>query len=493
MHLANQIFPVLAIALLSLGSCTNSANNTASTAAAPPQELASATAGGAQAALDADKAQTQFNTYCSGCHGDNAITFADRRWKYGSSREEIFTSIKKGIPAAGMPAFAATFSDAEIENLVTYIKEGIQSVEAYSFKEQQAAQETYESEGQTIKLETVVSGIGVPWGLAFLPDGGMLVTERSGKFYRVSENRELQPVQGVPAVRAEGQSGLMDVALHPNFSKNNIIYLSYSAIKQQDGKTLSTTAIMRARLDGNQLTDQKVIFEAQPYSETRHHYGSRMVFGKDGYLYFSVGERGNEKENPQTLDRHLGKIHRIKDDGSIPADNPFVNRQGALPSIYSYGHRNPQGLAFHPATGELWSHEHGPRGGDEVNIVKPARNYGWPVVSYGINYNGQPITDKTQQAGVEDPIWYWTPSIAPSGMAFVTGNRYKGWEGDVMVGSLRFKFLSRCKIENGKIVREEKLLPNIGRVREVRMSPDGYLYIGVETGHVYKLVPVAKP
>ncbi|WP_187262929.1 PQQ-dependent sugar dehydrogenase [Pontibacter beigongshangensis] len=486
----NRVLPLLAIVLFGLESCTNSVNNTTTASGSTTDTTTgTATAGAALSDADAKKAQTTFASFCSGCHGENATTFADRRWKHGNSREEIFKSIKEGIPAAGMPAFAQTFSDAEIENLVSYIKEGIQSVEAYSFEEKESAQENYSSETQKIRLETVVSGIGVPWGIAFLPDGGLLVTERSGKFYRVSKNKELQPVQGAPKVRAEGQGGLMDVALHPDFNKNNFIYLSYSAIKQEGGKTLSTTAIMRAKLDGNRLTGQKVIFEAQPYSETRHHYGSRMVFGKDGLLYFSVGDRGNEKQNPQTLDRHLGKIHRIKDDGGIPADNPFVNKQGALASIYSYGHRNPQGLDFNPATGELWSHEHGPRGGDEVNIVKPALNYGWPVVSYGINYNGTPITDKTQQEGIEDPIWQWTPSIAPSGMAFVTGNRYKGWEGDLMTGSLRFKFLSRCKIENGKIVSEEKLLPNIGRVREVRISPDGYLYVGVETGHVYKLIP----
>ncbi|MFT2008197.1 PQQ-dependent sugar dehydrogenase [Pontibacter sp. 13R65] len=488
----NLILPLLAFTLFGLGSCANSTNTTTSAAAtATGSAITTATAGAvALSEQDARKAQTNFASYCSGCHGENAVTFADRKWKYGSTPEEIFKSIKEGIPAAGMPAFAETFSDTEIQELATYIKEGIQSVEAYSFNENEGAREVYTSESQKFRLETVASGLGVPWGIAFLPDGDLLVTERSGKFSRVTQDKQLQPVQGAPAVRAEGQGGLMDVALHPDFSKNNLVYLSYSAIKQEGGKTLSTTAIMRAKLSGNQLTEQKVIFEAQPYSETRHHYGSRMVFGKDGLLYFTVGERGNEKENPQTLDRHLGKVHRIKDDGSIPSDNPFVNQKGALPSIYSYGHRNPQGLDFNPQTGELWSHEHGPRGGDEVNIVKPAKNYGWPVVSYGINYNGKPITDKTQQAGIEDPIWYWVPSIAPSGMAFVTGNRYKGWEGDLMVGSLRFKFLSRCKIENGKIVSEEKLLQNIGRIREVRMSPDGYLYVGVETGHVYKLVPV---
>jgi glucose/arabinose dehydrogenase len=246
---------------------------------------------------------------------------------------------------------------------------------------------------------------------------------------------------------------------------------------------------LKGQLKGNQLINSKDIFVAEPYSTTRHHYGSRMDFGKDGLLYFSVGERGNEKENPQSLNNALGKIHRINKDGEIPKDNPFYNQKDAQQSIYSYGHRNPQGLAFNPFTNELWSHEHGPRGGDEINIHKKGANYGWPVVSYGINYNGKIITNLTTKPGIEDPLHYWIPSIAPSGMAFVNSKIYKGWEGNLMVGSLRFQYLNRCEIKDGKVVKEELLFKNIGRVREVRMSPDGYLYMGVEGEGVYKLIP----
>ena len=251
---------------------------------------------------------------------------------------------------------------------------------------------------------------------------------------------------------------------------------------------------MKAKFENGQLSEATDIFVAQPYSTTRHHYGSRMQFGKDGYLYFSVGERGNEKQNPQQImSNDLGKIHRIKRDGSIPDDNPFVKTTGASPSIYSYGHRNPQGLSIDPKTGKIWANEHGPRGGDEINIIEPAKNYGWPSISYGINYNGRPMSPETKTAkpGMEQPFHQWTPSIAPSGMAFVTGSRYKGWAGNIMSGSLRFQYLNRTVVKNQKVVEEEILFKNIGRVRDVRMGPDGYLYIAVETpGIIYRLTPV---
>jgi glucose/arabinose dehydrogenase len=254
---------------------------------------------------------------------------------------------------------------------------------------------------------------------------------------------------------------------------------------------LATTAITRAVLKGNTLTQKKDIFEAQPWSRTRHHYGSRFAWGKDGYLYFSVGERGNEKENPQDLKRDLGKVHRIKDDGSIPSDNPFINTPGAMPSVYSYGHRNPQGMAIHPRTGDLWSNEHGPRGGDEINIVSKGKNYGWPIASYGINYNGTVITKTSLLTGIEPPLLYWIPSIAPSGMAFVTGKRYKEWKDAVLIGSLRFKYLNLCRLDGNKVIKEEILLKNIGRVRDVRMAPDGFIYVAVEKpGAVFRLLPV---
>jgi glucose/arabinose dehydrogenase len=308
----------------------------------------------------------------------------------------------------------------------------------------------------------------------------------------VVKNKKKHEITGVPEVLAEGQGGLLDVIVHPDFAKNSYIYFSYSKPKKTNQGILATTAVMRAKVEGNKLTDSKIIFEALPYAPTRHHYGSRLVFDKNGYLFISVGERGNEKQNPQSLDNQLGKIHRVKDDGSIPADNPFKDKAGKPTSLYCYGNRNPQGLAVNPATGALWENEHGPRGGDEINIIEPGKNYGWPLTSYGINYDGKTITDKTTAPGITNPELYWIPSIAPSGMAFITGNVYKPWKGAVLIGSLRFKYLILCYLEGNKIVKEEKLLKNIGRLRDVRVGPDGFIYVAVESpaAAVYRLVPV---
>ena len=361
----------------------------------------------------------------------------------------------------------------------------------YDFGKVPPSSSVFTSEEQNIKLDTIVKGVSSPWGFTFLPNGEILMTEKSGKIYRIAKDKSMHLISGVPEVLAEGQGGLLDVILHPNFKKNQLVYISYSAVKREDGATLGTTAIMCAKLNGDKLEEQKVIFEALPYSKTRHHYGSRLVFGKDGFLYFSVGERGNEKVNPQSLTNDLGKIHRITDDGKVPTDNPFVNTPGAKPTIFGYGNRNPQGLMLNKSNGQIWEIEHGPRGGDEINIIGAGKNYGWPVICYGINYDNKIISDKTAKEGMEQPLHYWLPSIAPSGMTFVEGDRYKAWKGDLMVGSLRFKYLNRCKMKDGKVVGEELLLKNIGRVRDVIMGPDGYLYISVENpGFIFKLLPV---
>jgi len=300
-------------------------------------------------------------------------------------------------------------------------------------------------------------------------------------------------LKGGPVVVNVGQRGLMDIILDPGYRTNKFIYLSYSKEKKEDSR-LATTAIMKARFDNGKLTNQEDIFIAQPYATTRHHYGSRMQFDKNGYLYFSVGERGNERQNPQQIKGNdLGKIHRIKSDGTVPDDNPFVKLTGANATIYSYGHRNPQGLSMEPGTGKIWVNEHGPRGGDEINIIEPGKNYGWPDITYGINYNGRPMAPdtKTAKPGMEQPFHQWTPSIGTSGMIFVTGEKYKGWKGNILSGSLRFKYLNRTIVEDNKVVKEEILFKNIGRVRDVRMGSDGYIYIAVETpGIIYRLTPV---
>lgn len=435
-------------------------------------------------------AETNYKTYCSGCHGEQMQAFVDRKWKYGNSKEDLFKGIKVGYPDGGMPGFDTAFTDQEIVELTEYILTGIENVKRYDFASKKEQPTSFKTKDMSIRAELVAEGVGVPWSLAFLPNRDMLITDRGGKFYRRTKKGDLQAITGTPALQAEGQGGLMDVILHPNYKKNQIIYLSYSAVKKEGERTLTTTAILSAKLDGNKLTNQKTIFEALPYARTRHHYGAKMVFGKDGNLYFSVGDRGNEKENPQVLSNHCGKIHRIKEDGSIPEDNPFVKTPGAMPSIWSYGHRNPQGIAVDPKTGAIWTNEHGPRGGDEVNLIEKGKNYGWPIISYGINYSGTTFTDKTAQEGMEQPALYWVPSIGPSGMAFVQGNRYKAWEGDALVGSLRFNYLDRCNVEINKINGQEIMLENVGRLRDVRMAPDGYIYIAVENpGRVYKLIP----
>ncbi|CAN5471810.1 hypothetical protein BH11BAC3_BH11BAC3_11530 [soil metagenome] len=440
---------------------------------------------------DTTGVEHNYKNFCSGCHGEKMNAFVDRKWKHGNTRENLFTGIKAGWADDGMPSFDTAFTNKEMYALADYILEGIKNRKRYDFEKAPALENLFASTEVTVKLDTIVQGVKSPWSFAFLPDGEMVFTEKYGTLYKVTKDKVMETVSGVPTVVADGQGGLFDVVLHPDYKKNHLIYLSYSLAKKEGSKTLATTAIMRAKLVGNKLEDQKVIFEALPYSTTRHHYGGRMVFDRKGFLYFSVGERGNEKENPQSLSNDLGKIHRINDDGSVPSDNPFVNTPGAKPTIYAYGNRNPQGLTMNPTTGEIWSHEHGPRGGDEVNLVEKGKNYGWPVICYGINYNGAIITDKTAMEGMEQPLLYWLPSIAPSGMAFVEGDRYKGWKGDLMVGSLRFNYLNRCKIKGNTITGEELLLKNVGRMRDVRMGPDGYLYISVENkGYIFKLIPV---
>lgn len=438
-----------------------------------------------------DRAAQNYQNYCSGCHGEKMDMFVDRQWKHGSELKDLVFGIKNGYSNDGMPAFAATFSDEETEELAQYILAGIKNVEQYYFDDSPKSN-IFKSEKLTVRVDTVATGISVPWGIAFLPDNELLVTNRGGQLYRV-KNRKNTKVNGVPEVVAEGQGGLLDVILHPDYANNHRIYFSYSKGKNVNGRKLATTAVMTAILEGNSLKQQKIIFEANPYASTRHHYGSRLVFNDEGYLFISVGERGNENGNPQTLgDNQLGKIHRIKDDGSIPADNPFKDKNGKPTSLYCYGNRNPQSLAINPFTGELWETEHGPRGGDEINIITPGTNYGWPLVSYGINYNGEVITDKTEAPGIQNPLHYWIPSIAPSGMAFVTSDVYKPWKGALLVGSLRFKYLNLCYLDGNKVTHEEKLLKNIGRLRDVRQGPDGYIYVGVEDTDtsVLRLVPV---
>ena len=326
------------------------------------------------------------------------------------------------------------------------------------------------------------------WGFRFLPDGRMIATDKSGKLLIVDkEGKGTEITEGVPAVRFKGQAGLLDVLLSQDFATDRMVYLTWS---KPDDKNNASTAVGRGRLadDEGSLENFEVLYEAGPKTGKSVHYGSRMAWGpKDGHLYFTIGDRGNRDENPQDSTRDHGKVYRIAADGSIPDDNPFVSFKDAKKAIYSYGHRNPQSLTINPETGEIWETEHGPRGGDEINIIEAGKNYGWPVVSYGINYSGSQFTQKVSQKGMESPLHYWVPSIAPSGMAFITGDKYPGWEGDLVVGSLKFMRLQHVQLDGKEVTGEQKLINNMGRVRDVRMGPDGYIYASVEGEGIVRL------
>ncbi|TYC10672.1 PQQ-dependent sugar dehydrogenase [Bizionia gelidisalsuginis] len=332
--------------------------------------------------------------------------------------------------------------------------------------------------------EIVVPELNNPWGFVFLPDGSILITEKEGKLIHFKNNTKKE-VAGLPEIYVRGQGGLLDIVLHPNYKDNGWIYFSYASPKGKDNG--GNTAIMRAKLKNNTLTNTQLLYKAEPNSAKSEHFGSRIVFDADNYMFFSIGERGERDINPQDLTRDCGKIYRLHDDGRIPEDNPFITMTNAKHAIYSYGHRNPQGMTLHPETGVLWSHEHGPKGGDEINIVKAGKNYGWPEVTFGKNYTGTTISETTEKEGMENPIHYWTPSIAPSGMAFITSNNYGDWKGSLLVGSLKFQYLDRCVIKNNKVIKEERLLDKIGRVRSINQGPDGMIYVGVEQLGLIKL------
>ncbi len=331
-----------------------------------------------------------------------------------------------------------------------------------------------DSQHHRFQIERLGQGFSHPWALAFLPDGDLLVTERPGHLNRVDRDTgERQRVSGTPEVAASGQGGLLDVALHPNFADNATVYLTYSAY----GRGGMTTHLGRGVLDGDQLKDFEKLYAATPYSGGGRHFGSRIVFDDDGYLYLTIGDRGR-RDRAQQLDNHHGKLLRLHDDGSIPSDNPFVDKDDAEPAIYSYGHRNAQGMVLHPETRAVWLHEHGPRGGDEINLPKPGLNFGWPDATFGTEYHGPEIAPDPPVAGMEPPIHHWTPSIAPSGMAFYQGDAFPRWEGDLFVGALAHRHLERLRLDGTEVVEQERLLEDLNwRIRDVRVAPDGHLYV----------------
>ncbi len=363
------------------------------------------------------------------------------------------------------------------------------------------------SHAGTYEVETVVEGLETPWSMAWLPNGHMLITERRGELLRFDpEDESLTEIEGVPEVRAEGQGGLFDVVLHPRYAETGWVYLAYAYLDAESGR--SSTAILRARLEGDALIDQEPLYRAEqdfglvsdlkssvkqmlgkpPGRDSRAHYGGRMVFDEAGYLYFSVGDRGSRDLFPQDLTRDAGKIYRIHDDGRIPEDNPFLHREDAKPAIYAYGLRNPQGMARHPGTGKIWIHEHGPRGGDELNVIEPGANYGWPILSHGVNYSGSEFAEGTEREGFRSPAWHWTPSIAPSGMAFVTSPRYPEWRGGLLAGSLKFGYLVLCRLDGDRVTGQEIVVEDLGRLRDVREGPDGFIYVAIDGRGIVRIL-----
>jgi aldose sugar dehydrogenase len=463
---------------------------------------------------------------CAGCHGTDLTggrgpSLFDETWLHGSDDESISKNIHEGFPASGMVAFKDVLSDTQIWQLVGYIRTQAANLKGKPVYVPDPANQVVKSEKQTFKIEVVTKGLETPWGLAFLPDGRLLVTERPGRL-RIIENGKLLPdgVNGLPKVWEKQDGGMFDVEVHPQYASNGWIYLSYSEILPgytppppppadapppppapggrggpPDPPTM--TVIVRGKIskDG-QWTDQQVLFRAPAdvYSSSNAHYGSRFIFDKEGHLFFTLGEK-QQMMDAQDLSKPTGKIHRVNDDGSIPKDNPFVGRSGVVQSIWSYGHRNPQGLAWDPVTGKLWESEHGPQGGDEINIIEPGKNYGWGVITMGV----QPGITKRSQDGMEQPIVYWTPSVAPSGIAFYTGDKYPGWKNNLFVSCLGGQQLKRLEISGDKVTHEEIVFNQFGRLHDVIVGPDGYLYTTLQLpgrqlsesteGMVVRLIP----
>jgi len=348
------------------------------------------------------------------------------------------------------------------------------------------------TEKETFKVEIFIDGFDVPWGMAFLPNKNLIVSDRNGSLWLVDyKSKTRTQIIGVPEVRYKGQGGLLDVQVHPDFINNNFIYIGFTSyLERKKNKTF--TSIVRARLENISLTDQKIIYKADDiyYSRNTVHYGTRIVFDKEGYLYFSIGDRGNRNQ-AQLLNYPNGKIHRLHDDGSIPKNNPFIQENNAIKSIWTYGNRNPQGLAIHPVSSTIFETEHGPRGGDELNILSSGNNYGWPEITYGKNYSGTTITKYTHKKGMEQPVIHWTPSIAVCGIDFYDGELFKNWENNLLVSSLKFENLYRLEIKDNKVTKQEIVYRAGSRIRDVETGPEGFIYLALEDpGRIVRFIPI---
>jgi len=443
------------------------------------------------------KVEELYRENCASCHGAELNaglggSLVDGIWKHGNADSDIAKAISHGNTDTGMPAFQEKLSAEEIRSLVIFIREKENAArQSGPPKPKMLPGEPVRTEHASYIVEPVVSsGLETPWALAFLPDGRKLVTEKQGRLRVLDENWKLQPeaVADSPVVVVSSQGGLLDVAPAPDFAKSSWIYLSYSAPAPGDAKS-SMTKISRGRIAGNKWTDEETIFEVDPafYTSSGVHFGSRIVFDR-GFVYFSIGERG-EQTKAQNLALPNGKIFRVLPDGKIPADNPFADRKDALAAVWSYGHRNPQGLVVDPRDHAIYETEHGPRGGDEFNRIRKGANYGWPLVCFGMNYNGTPISAHTEQEGIEPPLHNWTPSIGTCGLAFYDGDKFPAWKNDFFAGGLRGS-LHRLRVVDGKVTEKEVVLEGLGRVRDVRCGPDGFLYVVLNNPDmIVRLVP----
>lgn len=456
----------------------------------------------AQNRIGSGKVSELFNNYCATCHGENlrggqGSSLIDDIWTYGGSESDIARIIAEGIPETEMIPWKHSLSEQQIRSLVIYIKEQGQIAARAALPEDafKPKDGVFNSEKHNFTIEKVGQGDGILWSIEFLPDGTKLVTQRDGVLWSFKDG-ERTAIKGTPDVWQHGQGGLLEVQKHPNYAHNGWIYLGYSEnVGGKDaGKEAGMTAVVRGRIQDGTWVDQEEIYRSPKnlHSSARSHYGVRFVF-QDGYLYFGIGDRGRQNQ-AQDLSRPNGKIHRLHDDGRIPSDNPFIDTPDALPTIWSYGHRNPQGLDAHPETGDIWEVEHGPRGGDETNLIERGLNYGWPVITHGMNYNGTPITEFTEKDGMEQPKHYWLPSIAICGMDFYEGDKFPAWKNNLFVSGMASQELHRLTIENGEVVSDEIVFKNQGRIRDVYSAPDGYLYVllteqSPRIGAIYRLKP----
>jgi aldose sugar dehydrogenase len=447
-----------------------------------------------------------FLNLCAGCHGKDMTggqgpSLVDGQWKHGDTDNAIFQTILKGNLDLGMTPWEGILSDKQIRSLVILIREKEKEAIANGIKfPEPEVGKVVETELEDYKIEMVVdTGVKIPWSIAFLPDGRKLVTEKEGRLRLVDTDGKLdpKPIEGTPKVIVHGQGGLMEVAVHPDYETNGWIYLAYSdgwrdkpEKKDKEGKANTITAIVRGQIKDHQWVNEEEIWKADKkfYTSAGVHFGSRIVFDK-GYLYFIVGERGGNME-AQDLKNPKGKIYRLFDNGYEPKSNPFFGQPGIAKGTWSYGHRNPQGMAIDPRDGSLYATEHGPRGGDELNWIRPGLNYGWPVITYGMNYDGTPLSDITAEEGMEQPVTHWTPSIATCGLAFYNGDKFPAWENDLFVGALKQQEIRRLRLKDRQVVSQEIIFKNIGRIRDVKTGPDGYLYVVLnDPDKVIRLVP----